>query len=195
MEHYHQHWSDREHLLRLDRPERETMMPKEPVLNRLDLAAGMTAADIGAGLGYFSFPMAERVGPQGRIVALDPSRAAREELESRAVRNGYGQVQVHEGKAEDTGLPVGSVDRVLWHTMYHEVDNRTQALNEMLRILRSGGLWVVVDWVKEAMEQGPPLEHRVSAEQVLSEVTEVGFLPVENFVAGPFTWGVVVRRP
>ena len=58
----YQIWHDREHLLRLDNPDREQIMPKTPVLEAVNASLDMRVADIGAGLGYFALPLAVAVG-------------------------------------------------------------------------------------------------------------------------------------
>lgn len=191
----YQIWHDREHLLRLDNPDREQIMPKTPVLEAVNASLDMRVADIGAGLGYFALPLAVAVGHAGVVLAVDPSPAAREELIHRAQKAGLSQVEVISGSAEETGLDSNSVDRVLWHTMYHEVLHRPKAINEMLRILREGGRWVVVDWRKESTDFGPPKEHRFTADEVVDEVRQYGFREVQRFAPGPVTWGLVFEKP
>lgn len=191
----YQMWHDREHLLRLDNPDREQIMPKAPVLEAVNATLGMRVADIGAGLGYFALPLAVAVGRAGVVLAVDPSPAAREELTHRAQNAGLSQVEVISGSAEETGLDSNSVDRALWHTMYHEVQHRPKAINEMLRILREGGRWVVVDWKKELTDFGPPAEHRFTADEVVDEVRPYGFREVQRFAPGPVTWGLVFEKP
>src|SRR6476659_4506720 len=55
----------------LERPERVKEERTDKLLASLPLEPGMTVADIGAGSGYFTFPMANRVGPKGKILAVD----------------------------------------------------------------------------------------------------------------------------
>lgn len=195
MERDYQMWHDREHLLRLDNPERELMMPKAPVLAALSADFGMRVADIGAGIGYFSLPLAVAVGESGVVFAVDPSPAAREELKARAKTAGFDQVTVLDGDAASTHLEDRALDRVLWHTMYHEVPDRERAFDEMLRVLKPGGQWVLVDWQKIETPFGPPLEHRFALDEVISEITQRGFREVRRFEPGPVTWGLVVERP
>lgn len=204
MDHHHDHhhhhpgryaqWYDPEHLKRLDDPERERTMPKDPVLHALELETGMRVADIGCGIGYFSLPLAERVGPSGEIVSVDPSPAARNELTRRRDDAKLLQVVVREGTAERTGLPDRHCDRILWHVMYHEVSDREQAIAEMWRILKPKGRWVVVDWIPEPTEKGPPLEDRVSPAVVAEESARVGFTVVKTFAPGSVTWGVILGK-
>ncbi|MCL6562399.1 MAG: class I SAM-dependent methyltransferase [Firmicutes bacterium] len=191
----YEHWRDPEKLRRLDQADREQMMPKAPVLAALRLEAGLRVADIGAGVGYFALPIAVAVGRHGLVEAVDPSPAARAELGRRAREADLNQVVVRDGHAAATGLEDASMDRILWHAMCHEVPDRHPAVVEMWRILKPGGLWVVVDWKPEPMEKGPPMEDRVAPEVVEKEAASVGFSLLERFKSGPVTYGLVFVKP
>lgn len=195
-EHHHHHgaWS-RDQLKNLERPDREALMPRAPVLAEVNAQLGETIADVGAGLGWLTFPLAVAVGESGHVLAIDPSHDGISVIKARAEAERLPQIETWERSAEDTGLPASSVDGVLWHTMYHDVADRPQAVKEMFRITRSGGRWVIVDWEKQAMEAGPPLSVRMSPEEVQSEVEEAGFRVKRQWKAGPVTWGMTVEKP
>jgi ubiquinone/menaquinone biosynthesis C-methylase UbiE len=186
-------WS-RDRLQRLDHPDRKRVMPHAPVLEALDLKPGQHVADVGAGLGYFTFPIALQVRP-GFVKAIDPSPAAREELRRRADAGKVHGITVIDGTAAATGLPDRSCDRVLWHTIWHELTDAAEAARETHRILRRGGLWVVVDWDPDAEAGiGPPIRERWSRERAMAVVREVGgFSLVSTFQPGPMSWGFVCR--
>jgi FkbM family methyltransferase len=191
--HHHHHGWTHEQLQRLDAPEREQWMPKGPVLAAMDLCPGQVVADIGAGIGWLAFALAALVGPQGRVIAVDPSPDAVAELRRRADERGVG-LDVVQARAEATGLSDDSVDRLVWHTMYHDVHDREQAVREMDRILKPRGLWVIVDWVKRDTPMGPPVSMRLSVDEVQKEVEAGGFRVVKTFTPGPVTWGLVVQK-
>lgn len=184
----------RERLRRLDDPDRKRVMPHAPVLEALDLKAGQHVADVGAGLGYFTIPITLEVRP-GFVKAIDPSPSAREELRRRLEAGKIHGVTVIDGTAEATGLPDRSCDRVLWHTIWHDLKDPAQAVRETCRILRRGGLWVAVDWDPEVEEGlGPPLHERWSRERAEALVDQVGgFVPLRTFQPGPLSWGFVCR--
>lgn len=184
-----------EHLKNLMRPERESLMPKEPVLSHLEVRLGSRVADVGAGLGWLTFPLAIQVGPAGRVYAIDPSQDGISAIRGEARAESLGQIEAVLARAERTPLQDGEVDRIVWHTMYHDVQDRDQALLEMTRILKPGGLWVIVDWEKRQMEMGPPLEVRVTADTVIAEVSQTGMLLRERWQAGPVTWGLTFEKP
>ncbi|MDA8194052.1 MAG: class I SAM-dependent methyltransferase [Thermaerobacter sp.] len=197
--HFHHHVRDRiwtrEHLANLEHPDRETYMPKAPVLAALKAGRGQRVADIGAGLGYFTLPLAGSVGREGAAIAVDPSPDACAELVKRAEQAGLSQLAVIQAGAEKTPILSGSLDGVLWHTMYHDVPDLAAAFLEMRRILRRGGRWVIVDWLKEETGLGPPLSVRVHRDEAEAAGVAAGFSVLERFVPGPVTWGLVLGKP
>ena len=185
----------REQLARLEYPGRDLMMPRALVLDYVGAPFGSRVADVGAGLGWLTFPLALVVGSLGEVFALDPSPEAVEVIGERAQRSGLAQVRPREASAEETGLPDNFLDRIVWHTMYHDVADRAQALGEMHRILKPQGRWIIVDWDKRPMEKGPPLSVRVTPQEVETEVEAVGFRVVRKWSAGPVTWGITLEKP
>ena len=192
--HHHRAWT-REQLSRLENPERVHLMPPMPVLQAIDAPSGGAVADVGAGLGWLTFPLAVRVGNSGTVWAIDPSRDGIEVIRARARQESLNQIRTVLAPAEDTGLDAQTVDRIVWHTMYHDVADRQAAIREMYRILRPDGRWVIVDWEKRPMVQGPPLEVRIAPEEVEKEVTAAGFSVRDRWSAGPVTWGLTLEKP
>lgn len=197
--HHHEHghhgqgWN-RQQLANLERPDREEIMPKTPVLIAMNAQLGERVADVGAGLGYFSFPLAVAVGASGTVLAIDPSEDACQELRMRARQAQVDQITVIQAGAERTGVEATTIDRILWHTMYHDVHDLVQSVTEMHRILKPGGLWVVVDWIKQETGMGPPLSVRVNPSEAQAQAELLGFKLVKQFSPGPVTWGLVFER-
>ncbi len=186
---------NRQQLARLEHPDRERTMPKEPVLAALAIAPGMHIADIGAGVGYFTFPMARVVGTQGQVLAVDLSLAARDEITLRAGHLGLPQIHALLCGAERIPIADASVDRILWHTVYHDLANLPRAIGESSRILKPGGRWVIVDWMKLDTGMGPPVGIRVARDQAETQLTEqTGLHVVDRFIPGPVTWGLVMEK-
>lgn len=193
-DHNHGAWN-MDQLSRLARPERHEMMPISTVLSHVRAESGSTVVDVGAGLGWLTFPLASLVGPSGRVVAIDPSTDGIQAITLKADQEHYKQVEARVARAEDTGLADECADCLVWHTMYHDVENRGLALSEMYRIAKSGAYWVIVDWDKRPMDVGPPLSVRMTAEEVEMEVHQVGFRTVERWQGGPVTWGLTMSKP
>lgn len=98
-------WSTEESRDRLDEAER--------IMDLADIQPGMTVADIGAGEGYYTIRLSERVGPKGRVLAQDIMPAVRDKLAERVNRERLDNVSVRLGAPEDPRLPHASFDRVL----------------------------------------------------------------------------------
>ncbi len=184
-----------EQLARLERPDRELLMPRDVVMGFVGVPFGGKVADVGAGLGWLTLPLALAVGSPGEVFAIDPSREAVEFIAERARQAGLAQVRPCQAPAEATGLADNFLDRIVWHIMYHDVADRDRALGEMHRILKPGGRWIIVDWDKREMKEGPPLSVRMSPLDVENEVERAGFKVLRHWSAGPVTWGITAEKP
>ncbi len=183
-------WS-REELSRIMSSDREQRMPRGPVISALKPNPGETLADVGAGLGWLSLPLAQQVGSDGKVWAIEPSRDAVEALCQIARAEGLSQLAPAQAFAEESPVPDSSVDGVVWHTVALHMGDRIRAMAETYRMLKRGGRWVVVDWKLIETVAGPPLERRVSAETIAAEARAAGFDLLHAFEPGPVTWGLV----
>jgi len=105
----------------------------------------MTVADIGAGEGYYTIRLAERVGEEGRVLAQDIDPEALRRLGSRVERERLDNVSIKLGSPDDPGLPEDSFDRIFLVHMYHEVREPYAFLWHMWPALRQDGQVIVVD--------------------------------------------------
>lgn len=170
-------------------------MPREPVIEALSPHPGEIWADVGAGLGWLSLPLAQAVGENGKVWAIDPSGEAVHALADDARSRNLHQIISLEAYAEKIPVADGTVDGVVWHTVALHMGDRVRAMGETYRMLKSGGRWVIVDWKLIETPAGPPLERRVSAEAIVPDAIKWGFRLVESFDPGPVTWGLVWQKP
>jgi ubiquinone/menaquinone biosynthesis C-methylase UbiE len=154
---------------RLEGPERRAAIPTGEIVPRMGLRSNDTIVDLGAGIGYFSIPIAERVK---RVISVDLEPKMLEILSSRIRTSGIQGVEPI--RAEITSLPIadGSVDAVLAAFVYHEVDDRKMLMAEASRVLRSGGAITVIDFQKRETAIGPPVSERKTPKDVLRSVPE-----------------------
>lgn len=126
------------------------------VMDLAELKAGMTVADIGAGEGYYTVRLAERVGPEGRVLAQDISREALERLGRRVERERLENISIKLGDADDPQLPADSFDRIFMVHMYHEVTEPYAFLWRMWPALAEGGQIIVVETNRPIGQHGIP---------------------------------------
>ena len=148
------------------------------VMQLARIRRGMSVADIGAGEGYYTVRLAERVGRRGRVLAQDIDPAAIKALGARVERERLDNVSIQTGTADDPRLPPDSFDRIFLVHMYHEVQEPYAFLWRMRPALREGGQVIVVDVDR------PTDEHGIPPQLLFCEFASVGFRLVE-FVRKP----------
>lgn len=129
------------------------------VMDLARITPGMSVADIGAGEGYYTVRLAQRVGRKGRVLAEDINPAATERLGTRIMRERIENVSIKLGAEDDPNLPPDSFDRIFMVHMYHEVTEPYAFLWKLRPALRPGGKVVVVDVDRPTDAHGipPPL--------------------------------------
>lgn len=178
----------------LERPTREREERTDKLISNLPLAPDSVVADIGAGTGYFSFPIAERV-PDGKVLAVDIQQEMLDMIESRMARGRVGNIETVLGSESDPGLAPGSVDLILLVDAYHEFSWPLEMGRAMAKALRPGGRLVLIEY--RAEDPSVPIKplHKMSVAQARKEMKALGleleknrrFLPQQHFM--------VFRRP
>lgn len=138
--------------------ERESFNEAKVVMDLADIKPGMTVADIGAGAGYYTVRLSERVGAKGRVLAEDIDRDTIRKLGLRVERERLENVSIKLGSPEDPNLPKDSFDRIFLVHMYHEVEEPYAFLWNLRPSLRPGGRVIVVDVDRSSDAHGIPPE-------------------------------------
>jgi len=158
--------------------QRDNLGEAKAVMDLAQIGQGSTVADIGAGEGYYTVRLSERVGPKGRVLAQDIDEKALQRLGQRVERERLDNVSIKPGAAADPRLPAGSFDRVFMVHMYHEVTEPYAFLWHLRPALKPGGQVVVVDVDR------PTDQHGIEPDLLFCEFGALGFRLVE-FVRKP----------
>src|SRR5262249_18825228 len=146
----------------LERPEREQEEQPRKLIELLMFKPGEVVADIGAGSGYHKFRIAERVGPMGKVLAVDiqPEMLAliRQRMKAQKVTN----VEPVQGTELDPKLPAGSVDSILMVDVYHEFEYPFEMTQAMIRALKPGGRLIFVEFRLEDPKVPIKLVHKMT---------------------------------
>jgi len=153
----------------LERPEREREEQTDQMIELLDLKPGQVVADIGAGTGYISRRMAAKVGPSGKVLAVDIQPEMLELLVESARKAGFANVEPVLGEIEDPKLPERAVDLIVMVDVYHEFSHPYEMTQGLVRALKPGGRLVFVEY--KAEDDSVPIKrvHKMSVEQIRKE--------------------------
>ena len=135
---------------------RDRLNEAEDVMDSADVRPAMTVADIGAGDGYYTVRLAQRVGANGRVLAQDIIPEVIERLADRVARERLDNVSIKLGAVDDPRLPAASFDRVFMVHMYHEIGEPYAFLWRLRPALRKGGQVIVVDGDRPIAQHGTP---------------------------------------
>lgn len=167
----------------------------EDWMNHLQLTPGARVLDIGAGPGYVSLVLADRVGPDGLVYAVDRSADALAYLER--LQRERGVMQIRRIVADATRLEPGALrpDSALVTMVLHHTDDPSGILANVARLLPPGALAVVAEFHPEApCEVGPPQAARVSPEQVRAWCEAAGFAVLTYRRQTPEHYMLAVQR-
>lgn len=187
---------DPTHAPRLEDPERLAALPPATVVRLLRLTGAETVVDYGAGTGVYTVGFAEAV-PQGRVFAVEALPQLVELLREKITPELAARICVVETGDDVVPLDGGEADRVVMVDVLHHLHDRPDALEEVVRVLRPGGLFVVVDWADTERPVGPPPGHVLGMTAVRDIVTGMGLAIVEDHEPGgllPYHLAVVAEK-
>ena len=159
----------------LVRPEREAEEKPDLALDLLKIPKGATVADIGAGNGYMTWRLAQRVGPAGKVYANDIQaemlKLLRENMRQRKLQN----VETVLGGYDDPNLPANTLDLILLVDVYHEFSEPQKMLRRMREALKPEGRLVLLEYRAEDPTVPIRAEHKMTVAQVKAELEPEGY--------------------
>jgi len=162
----------------LERPEREEEERPSRLMAALEIQPGQTVADVGAGSGYFTWRLAQAVGPRGRVYATDIQPEMLSLLRTNMTQRGLTNVVPVLGDTHDPHLPTNAIDLILMVDVYHEFDQPYEMTAGLVRALKPGGRLVLVEYRGE--ERWIPIKplHKLTELQVRKELAESALHPL-----------------
>lgn len=165
----------------LNRPERIQEENPEEMLEQLKVQPGMTVCDMGCGDGYYTIELARRVGPTGKVIAVDIQPEMLQELSRRCEQNNLKNVDMILGLPHDPKLPEGKLDLILMVDVYHEFSNPIEMLESMRNSLKKDGRIALVEFRGEDPQVPIKPEHKMTKKQILKEYEANAFRLVDQY--------------
>ncbi len=170
----HLHQDSKGYIAMLESSERDSYQKPDQVLEALKLRPEEIVADIGAGSGYFSFRMAQRLAAQGRVYAVDINPAMIRHMNKKIRDFEISNLVTILAEPDDPLLFV-KVDRFLICNTWHHIEDQEQYLSNMKTIIKPGGQVVIIDFKKEELPFGPPLEEKIARGDLVQQMQRAGF--------------------
>ena len=169
------------------------------ILATSGLHEGMHVADFAAASGFFVRAAARLVGPQGSVWAVDLDREHLPRIKNLATAEGSHHVEVVQGniaQVKGSHLPDEAMDFIiLANTLFtHEPKEYAAVLKEVERVLKTGGLALIVDWTDSHGGLGPHPDHVITEATCKGLLAKAGLTVVHTTPAGSYHWGLIVRK-
>ena len=178
----------------LERDEREQEEAPSRAIAALDLPPAAVIADIGAGSGYYSFRISEKV-PLGKVVAVDIQPEMLDFLRGKAEELSVTNVEPHLGAIDDLKLPPATLDAALMVDAYHEFSHPAEMLASLHGALKPGGRIFLLEFRGEDPRVPIKPLHKMTEAQARREFEGAGFRFLENRKALPWQHFLVFEKP
>ncbi len=169
----------------------------QSIIDQLEINPGMVVVDFGCGAGFFSLPIARKIGEEGKVYALDVLPAKLESVESQAKTANLNNIITRRVNLEapaGSKLEAGSADWVIMKDILFQNKGKDKILEEAKRILKPGGRTLIIEWNKEDANIGPEKELRIFKETLVDLATKNGWTVDKEIAAGNFHYGLILKK-
>jgi ubiquinone/menaquinone biosynthesis C-methylase UbiE len=157
-------------------PERDAWQQPKAVVQALRITPGSHVADLGSGGGYFTWYLAEAVGSQGKVYAVDIEEVGLRMVREEAGRRGIGQVEIVRSTTTDARLSE-RVDLVFTCNTYHHMQDRAAYFRALAEFLAPAGRVAIIDYKPAGFAW--LFGHSTTDETVRKEMESAGYQLVE----------------
>jgi len=144
-------------IARLERPDRVAGLKIDYIVSKLELKPGQVVADIGAGPGVLSLPIAKTVSPLGKVYAVEIDQAFLDHIAKRAKEQNVTNVTGVLGKPVDPNLPARDVDVALFHDVLHHIADRAGYLKAIAKYVKPEGHVAIIELPANGAHKDEPV--------------------------------------
>ncbi len=178
----------------LDSANRIAKLKVEDVISALKLKPGAVVADVGAGSGAFTMPLANAVSASGKVYAIDIDQGLVDHIAQKAREQKATNVKAVLGSFTDPKLPARDVDVAFIYDVLHHIENRTGYLKNLATYLKPSGRIAVIDFHPELGPHKNDPSLQVTRDQAKAWMAAIGFKPSEEHMLYQDKWYVVYSR-
>ncbi|NLA08112.1 MAG: class I SAM-dependent methyltransferase [Parcubacteria group bacterium] len=173
----------------------ELFNPKT-VVAQLNISPGLVVADFGCGGGYFTIEVAQVVGDNGKVFAIDVVPENLESIRSLAKIKGLNNIETRWANLEKTStLDFNICDRVIIINLLFQVEKKLhyRIFEEAYNVLKKGGQLTVIDWKPESL-LGPPKNTRLSLEEAITMAQKANFNFIKTLEIDDAHWCAIFQK-
>lgn len=173
-----------------------SVLKPEKILDEIGITAGNIVADFGAGSGFYTIPLAKKVGPDGKVYGIDILEPVLDIIRSNARAANLSNIEFIRSdleKEKGSTLADNSCDYVLIANVLFQSGKKPALLREAHRILKDQGKLAVIDWYPEKIPGAKSL-HPVNPEEVKKLASEARFLYERELEVDPVHFGLMFKK-
>lgn len=178
----------------MERSERDAWQKPDEVVKALDLKNGEVVADIGAGTGYFSRPLAKAVAPDGKVYAVDVAADVLGYLKERAGQEGIHNIVTIVSEEDDPKLPANAVDLAFFCDTTHHIANRVNFYRKMSAGMKPHSRLAIIDYPPGSPRAPHKPEQHVARDAAIREAEQAGFKYVKDFKFLPYHYFLIFEK-
>lgn len=171
-------------------PKRKEWISPEQVISVLSVLRDDVIADLGAGNGYFTIPLAKETNEKVHAVDVQPEMI--QLLKQRAEQMAITNIEYQVADVSSTALPSHSIDKGLMAFVFHEVEPKDAVMDEIRRIMKPNGQFLFIEWEVINSEMGPPVHERIASSNLLAYL-KTKTSQVEFIRFHPAIYGVLIH--
>lgn len=177
---------------KLENPARIADLSPRETLVKIGLGEQDIICDIGAGSGIFTIPAARIT--ENTVYAIEINDEFIDIINEKACRENLSNIKTVKVIDDRYNLDTASVDMAVLVTVFHEMDQKESVLTEIKRILKSTGKLAFIEFHKRDTPMGPPVDHRISREEVIRISEANGFRVLGEFDVGDNFYCIVMGK-
>jgi len=166
--------------------DRETWQPPEQIMDSIGVKPGMIIGEAGAGRGYFTFPLAKRVGEKGKVYANDISKSSLDEIQTISTRENLKNIITVFGETEDPLFPKKNHDMIIMVYVLHMLEKPKEFMVNLKKYMTSETQLVIIE--RNSNTERAHYPSFMSKKQVLEMIEKTNyklvrvmtFLPKDN---------------
>ena len=176
----------------------ELIGPQKILSEQLEIKYGDRVGDLGCGcLGFFTFQAAKMVGDGGTVYAVDIIKEHLKRINSLAKEQGLNNIVTLWSDLESFGttkINNNTLDFCFLVNVLFQNKLPDKIIKEALRLLKTGGQLLIIDWREGRFSLGPKPQLKISKEKVLNLTTALGLKYLKEFNAGPYHYGLILEK-